>query len=200
MAVNSTMLDLGTTAPDFALPDPDGQVLGLADVAGAHGTLIGFVCNHCPYVRHIAPVLAARVAEWSAAGIGVVGINSNDAERYPDDAPDAMRTQAAAWGWTFPYLVDAEQTMARAYRAACTPDFYLFGPDRRLVYRGRFDAATPKNAEPVTGDVLDAAVRGLVAGEPASGEQVPSIGCGIKWKPGNEPGSTGPKIIQLPQP
>ncbi len=197
MAVNSTMLDLGTTAPDFALPTPDGRVLSLAEVTGATGTLVMFVCNHCPYVRHIAPMLGRRAGEWSAAGIGVVGVNSNDADRYPDDAPAAMRTQAAEWGWAFPYLVDAEQAVARAYRAACTPDFYLFDADRRLVYRGRFDAATPKNTEPVTGDVLDAAVRRMIAGEPVTGEQVPSIGCGIKWRPGNEPDWPGPQIVQL---
>ncbi|CAM2871907.1 thioredoxin family protein [Skermania piniformis] len=197
MAVNSTMLDLGTVAPDFTLPDAAGDVVRSIDMYGVTGTLVAFVCNHCPYVRHIAPVFARRAEEWAAAGIGVVAINSNDADSYPDDAPARMVTQAAEWGWTFPYLVDDDQKVAHAYRAACTPDFYLFDAARRLAYRGRFDAATPKNAEPVTGDALDAAVRQVSAGTSVDVEQIPSIGCGIKWKKGNAPDAGGTGIIRL---
>ncbi|HET9143924.1 thioredoxin family protein [Actinophytocola sp.] len=187
VAVESTMLPLGTPAPPFALPDPTGKVWSLSDVAGERGTLVAFVCNHCPYVRHIAPRLGEVAARWHDAGIGVVGINSNDATSYPDDQPDRMATQAAEWKWTFPYVTDESQSVARAYRAACTPDFFLFDADRALVYRGRFDAARPRSTTPVTGAELDGAVAAVLAGRPVTGDQVPSIGCNIKWKPGNAP-------------
>jgi peroxiredoxin len=182
MAVESTMIPLGTEAPAFTLPDPSGRMHSLDDIVGEHGTLVAFLCNHCPYVQHIATVLGDAADRWVAGGLGVVGINSNDAEAYPDDAPDAMAERADEWGWHFPYLVDAEQTVGRAYTAACTPDFFLFDRDRRLVYRGRFDGARPKNDEPVTGDDLDAAVAALVAGEPVTDDQWPSMGCSIKWR------------------
>jgi peroxiredoxin len=187
VAVESTMLSLGTQAPDFALPDPAGKVWSLDEVAGDRATLVAFVCNHCPYVRHIAGRLGVTAAQWIGAGVGVIGINSNDAATYPDDRPERMATQAAEWTWTFPYVTDADQSVAQAYRAACTPDFFLFDADRRLAYRGRFDAARPSNGVPVTGEELDAAVLAVVAGEALRGEQNPSIGCNIKWKRGNEP-------------
>jgi peroxiredoxin len=182
-----TTLPLGTQAPEFALPDPDGRIWTSAEVAGPLGTLVAFVCNHCPYVKHVAVDLGKAAAGWVDAGVGVVGINSNDAGSYPDDRPERMVEQKAAWGWTFPYLVDAEQTAARDHRAACTPDFFLFDSGGSLVYRGRFDGSTPGNNVPLTGEELDAAVRALVAGEPIGADQRPSVGCSIKWKPGNEP-------------
>lgn len=187
VAVESTMLALGTQAPGFALPDPAGKTWSLEDVAGARGTLVAFVCNHCPYVRHIAVDFGEAAARWSEAGVGVVGINSNNADAYPDEHPDQMVEYADGWNWAFPYLIDRDQSVAHAYRAACTPDFFLFDDSRCLVYRGRFDASTPGNNEPVTGVELDTAVNALLAGDPLSAEQVPSIGCNIKWRPGNEP-------------
>lgn len=187
VSVKSTMLPLDTEAPDFTLPDPAGRNLSLAEAAGARGTLVAFVCNHCPYVKHLAVDFGAAAARWTAAGVVVIGINSNDADAYPNDRPDKMAEQAAEWNWRFPYLVDADQSVAHAYRAACTPDFFLFDADRRLVYRGRFDESTPGNGKPITGAELDAAVAALVAGEPLPDEQVPSIGCNIKWKAGNQP-------------
>lgn len=186
-ATHSTMLELGTPAPDFALPAPSGRVWTLDDVAGQNGTLVAFVCNHCPYVAHLADELGAAAARWYESGIGAVGINSNDVDAYPDERPAKMDEHATAWNWHFPYLIDADQQVARAYRAACTPDFFLFDADRLLVYRGRFDSSTPRNEEPVTGEELTAAVDALLAGRPQAAEQLPSIGCGIKWKPGNEP-------------
>lgn len=176
VAVESTMLPLGTQAPPFALPDPAGRTWSLDDIAGARGTLVSFVCNHCPYVRHIAPRLGAVAARWIKAGIGVVGINSNDATSYPDDRPDRMATQAVEWNWTFPYVTDEDQSVARAYHAACTPDFFLFDADRALVYRGRFDAARPSTSAAVTGDELDAAVQAVRTGAAVPTDQWPSIG------------------------
>lgn len=181
------MLPIGTEAPYFTLPDPSGKNWSLDDVAGPRGTLVAFVCNHCPYVRHIAPVLGEAARRWVAAGVGVVGVNSNDTDAYPDDRPEHMAKQAAEWAWEFPYLTDADQSVAHAYRAACTPDFFLFDADRRLAYRGRFDAARPSNDTPVTGEELDAAVQAVVAGTPVGTDQIPSIGCNIKWRPGNTP-------------
>jgi peroxiredoxin len=187
VTVKSTMLSLGTQAPPFSLPDPAGRHWSLDEVAGERGTLVAFVCNHCPYVRHIARQLGVVAARWMADGIGVIGINSNDTTSYPDDGPEHMAEQAAEWNWTFPYVTDEDQSVALAYRAACTPDFFLFNAARELAYRGRFDAARPRNDEPVTGDELDAAIRSVLAGEPVGGEQLPSMGCNIKWRPGNEP-------------
>jgi peroxiredoxin len=188
MATTGTMtLPLGTPAPAFSLPDATGTVWSLDQIAGPRGTLVAFVCNHCPYVKHVAGELAAAASRWQKAGVGVVGINSNDSEQYPDDRPEVMTEQAQAWGWTFPYLVDADQTAALAYRAACTPDFFLFDNTGSLVYRGRFDGSTPGNNVALTGDELDAAVTALVGGEAISSDQRPSVGCSIKWKPGNEP-------------
>ena len=187
MAVESTMLPLGTKAPPFILPDPTGKSWSLDDVAGERGTLVAFLCNHCPYVRHIAARLGVTAAGWVEAGIGVVGINSNDTTSYPDDRPDRMATQAVEWNWTFPYVTDDDQSVALAYRAACTPDFFLFDAGRSLVYRGRFDSARPRNDTQVTGVELDAAVQAVLAGRPVDDDQWPSMGCNIKWKAGNEP-------------
>ncbi|MBJ8343522.1 thioredoxin family protein [Antrihabitans sp. YC2-6] len=187
VSVKSTMLELGTAAPDFALPDGFGKVWTLDDVAGPHGTLVAFVCNHCPYVRHIAPSFGAFATDWIAAGIGVVAVNSNAASR-DDDSVEKMAGEAQAWGWQFPYVADLDQAVARAHRAACTPDFYLFDSGRRLVYRGRMDDSTPRNGQPITGADLAAAIEALVAGDPVSAHQQASIGCNIKWLPGNEPG------------
>jgi len=191
MAVSSTMMPLGTEAPDFALPDPAGQVHSLADVAGAPGLLVMFICNHCPYVQHIRTVLAERTSEWQARGLAVVGVQSNDWEAYPDDSPERMADEARRVGYTFPYLVDESQDVARAYGAACTPDFFLFDGDRRLVYRGRFDASRPRSDVPVTGDELGAAVDAVLAGAAVPGDQLPSMGCSIKWRPGRDPSSQG---------
>lgn len=188
VATKSTMLALGTPAPDFALPAPSGKVWTLDEIAGENGTLVAFVCNHCPYVRHIADELGAAAARWHESGIGTIAVNSNDAEAYPDEQPHRMDEQATFWNWHFPYVIDADQQVAHAYHAACTPDFFLFDSERLLVYRGRFDGATPGNDVPVTGDELTAAIDALLAGRPMPEDQVPSIGCNIKWKPGNEPG------------
>lgn len=188
VAVNSTMLALGTQAPSFSLPDPSGTEHSLDELAaGAPAVLVMFLSNHCPYVKHIADTLARRTSEWIDRGVAVVGIMSNDVDAYPDDHPDRMADEVRARGYRFPYLVDASQEVARAYRAACTPDFFLFDRDRRLVYRGQFDDARPKNDVPVTGDDLAAAVEAVLAGEPAPETQHPSMGCNIKWRPGNEP-------------
>lgn len=187
VAVSSTMLPLGTPAPDFALSDPSGEVVALADLVGARALVVAFLSNHCPYVRHVAERLGAVAEELTSQGAAVVGVMSNDTDAHPDDAPDRMATAAQAWGWRFPYLVDADQSVARAYRAACTPDFFVFDGGQRLVYRGRFDSSRPANDEPVTGADLLAAVRAVLDGSPVPTEQLPSMGCNIKWRPGNEP-------------
>ncbi len=181
-------LALGSTAPEFELPDPSGRVFTLDDVRGPRGLLVMFVCNHCPFVVHLAPALAGFARELEGQGIGVVAINSNDADNYPADAPERMLEFAARHDWSFPYLVDSSQEVAHAYVAACTPDFYLFGGALGLFYCGQFDASRPRNSEPVTGADLRAAVAALLAGEAAPEPQRPSTGCNIKWKPGKEPG------------
>jgi len=187
MAVNSTMLPLGTEAPDFALPDPAGTVWTLRDFDGASALLVVFLCNHCPYVKHLGRELGLLTQRFIARGVGVVGINSNDADAYPEDAPEHMVVEARRLGYDFPYLVDADQVAARAYRAACTPDFFLFDGERHLAYRGQFDDSRPGSDVGVTGRDLKAAVDAVLAGEPVAEPQRPSIGCSIKWKPGNEP-------------
>jgi peroxiredoxin len=188
VAVPSTMLPLGTSAPDFALPDPEGRIHRLADADGAPATVVLFLCNHCPYVKHIGRELALVTQRLLAKGVAVFGISSNDVEAYPDDAPDKMAEAARAYGFDFPYLYDESQEVAKAYRAACTPDLFVFDADHRLAYRGQFDSSRPRNDEPVTGADLRAAVDAVLAGTPVPEPQIPSIGCGIKWKPGNEPG------------
>ncbi len=183
----STMLPLGTEAPDFRLPDPHGKVVARDDFADAPGLLVAFWCNHCPYVEHLRDGFAAFAREYAARGLAIVAINSNDARAVPDDAPPRMAEESARAGYVFPYLVDESQAVAKAYRAACTPDFFLFDGDRRLVYRGQFDASRPGNDVPVTGRDLRAAADALSSGRPVPEEQRASIGCNIKWKPGGAP-------------
>lgn len=184
----SRMLELGAPAPAFSLPDVvSGRTVGLEDFAASPALLVAFICNHCPYVKHIRAAFAAFAREAQARGLAVVAISANDAARYPDDAPQAMATEAKAAGFTFPYLHDESQAVAKAFGAACTPEFFLFDRARQLVYRGRFDASRPGAATPVTGDDLRAAVDALLAGKPAPAEQHASVGCSIKWKPGNAP-------------
>jgi peroxiredoxin len=175
--------ELGSPAPPFSLPDADGRLVSLDDLSSAHALLVVFWCNHCPYVMHIKQAFAAFVREYQTKGLAVVAINANDAERYPHDAPDAMKRDIEQFGYTFDYLVDSSQDVARAYGAACTPDFFLFGRDRRLAYHGQFDGARPRNTVPVTGEDLRRAVDAVLAGAPVPEEQVPSIGCSIKWRP-----------------
>lgn len=186
-AIESRMLPLGTEAPAFALPDPDGNVHGLDDARDARAYLVMFICNHCPFVKHVAPELARVGEDYGDRGVAIFAVNSNDFERYPDDAPDRMRREAKKRGYRFPYLVDADQEVAKAYLAACTPDFFLFDRERRLVYRGQLDNSRPSNGVPVTGADLRAAIDAVLQGTPVNEKQVPSIGCGIKWRPGNEP-------------
>ncbi|MBW3561915.1 MAG: thioredoxin family protein [Actinobacteria bacterium] len=186
MAATSTMLPLGTPAPDLDLPDLDGHTIGREDLDG-DALLVMFLCNHCPYVRHIEGELGELVADYQARGLDAVAVCSNDPEQYPDDDRDGLREQVRRAGFTFPYLIDEEQQVGRAYRAACTPDFFLFDGEHRLVWRGRMDASTPGNDVPVTGEELRAALDAVLAGEPAPEEQHPSMGCSIKWKPGTQP-------------
>jgi peroxiredoxin len=179
----STMVDLGTEAPDFSLPEPkSGHKWSYSDVRGQRGTLVVFLCNHCPYVKHIADELAEVASEYQMKGIGFVGISSNDADSYPADRPEEMVKEADRRGYEFPYLYDESQQVARAYSAACTPDFFLFNANDRLVYRGQFDAARPGNDEPIDGSDLREAMDALIAGKDVDENQVPSVGCNIKWK------------------
>jgi len=183
----STMLELGIPAPDFHLPDFDGRPHALADYAPAPALLVAFICNHCPFVRHLRTEFAAFAREYALKGLAVVAINANDTTAYPEDGPDAMREESRALGYTFEYLIDADQAVAKAYRAACTPDFFLFDAQRRLVYRGQFDGSRPGGGQPVTGADLRAAADAVLSGRPAPPDQRPSVGCNIKWRPGNAP-------------
>lgn len=178
----STMLELGTPAPDFSLPNVDGTDVSLADFAEKKGLLVIFMCNHCPFVIHLREHLASFAKEYQEKGLGVVGISSNDVETHPDDSPEKMKEEAAAQGYTFPYLYDETQAVAKAYKAACTPDFFLFDKEMKLAYRGQFDDSRPGNDKPITGADLRAAADKVVAGEPVPEAQTPSIGCNIKWK------------------
>jgi peroxiredoxin len=188
MAKESTMLALGTPAPDFSLPDvTSGRTISLATFAGQPALLVMFLCRHCPYVKHVQAELARLGRDYTPKRVGIVALGANDAERYPDDAPDSLREQAEEVGFSFPYCFDATQATALAYSAACTPDFFLFGPDRRLVYRGQLDDSRPGNGRPVTGRDLRAALDAVLADRAVDPAQRPSAGCGIKWKPGNEP-------------
>ena len=184
---SSCILPLRSPAPDFALPDLLGEVQTLADVRGPRGVIIAFLCNHCPFVLHLARELGVFAATCEAKGLGFVGINANDVSRYPADRPEKMREMAAAHGWTFPYLYDETQATAQAYCAACTPDFYVFDADLRLAYCGQFDDSRPSNGRPVTGESLRLAAEAVLKGEAPSAGQRPSSGCNIKWKQGNEP-------------
>lgn len=183
----STMVELGTLAPDFSLPDTTGKQVSLSDFQGSPALLVVFMCNHCPYVKHIREEFAAFAREYQAKGLSVVGINANDVANYPDDSPEKMAEEVQTVGYTFPYLYDESQAVAKAYQAACTPDFFLFDRERRLVYRGQFDDSRPRNDLPTTGKDLRAAVDAVLAGKAPSPEQTASLGCNIKWKPGNEP-------------
>jgi peroxiredoxin len=178
---------LGTEAPDFHLPATDGRLVSLADFEGAPALLVVFLSNHCPFVKHLRRQLADFVRGYQPRGLAAVGINANDVDRYPADSPEAMVREVAQVGYTFPYVFDESQEVAKAYGAACTPDFFLYDGERRLAYRGQFDGSRPGNGMPVTGDDLRAAVEAVLAGDRPNDEQVPSIGCNIKWKPGNEP-------------
>ena len=174
-------------APDFVLPDTDGRNVALGDFADAPGLLVVFMCNHCPFVKHIQEELARSVKRYQAKGLAVVAISSNDVEAFPEDGPEVMAREVEESGYTFPYLFDETQSVAKAYKAACTPDFFLFDHERHLVYRGQFDGSRPGNDVPVTGADLGAAVDALAEARTISPDQRPSIGCNIKWKAGNEP-------------
>jgi peroxiredoxin len=186
VAVNSTMLPLGTAAPDFTLPDTSGKPVSLSDFKGKP-LLVAFICNHCPYVKHLRAGLAQLGRDYQSKGAAMAGVNSNDVANYPDDSPEKMKREAKDAGYSFPYLYDESQSMAKAYRAACTPDFFLFDRDHHLVYRGQFDDSRPGNGIPVTGRDLRAALDAVLAGKPVATTQKPSIGCNIKWKAGGEP-------------
>ena len=181
------MLPLGTTAPDFKLPDTNGKPVSLADLKDKPALLVLFICNHCPYVKHIRAGLAQLGRDYLPKGVAIVGINSNDVANYPDDSPAKMKEEVKSAGYLFPYLYDETQAAAKAYRAACTPDIYLFDKDRKLVYRGQMDDSRPGNGIPVTGKDLRAALDAALAGKPISPNQKASMGCNIKWKAGNEP-------------
>ncbi len=183
----SRMLPLGTQAPPFALPDTDGKTVSLADFKSSQSLLVMFICNHCPFVKHVRSQLATLGGDYLKKGVAVVAISSNDVAGYPDDSPEMMRKEKKDAGYSFPYLYDESQAVAKAYAAACTPDFFLFDAGRRLVYRGQLDDSRPGNNVPVTGRDLRAALDALLAGKTISADQRPSIGCNIKWKPGNEP-------------
>jgi peroxiredoxin len=183
----STMLPLGTPAPAFRLPDTTGKPVALDDFKAAPALVVIFMCNHCPYVKHLRDGLAQFARDYLPRGVGIVGINANDVQNYPADSPAKMAEEAAAAGYLFPYLFDEAQTVAKAYHAACTPDFYLFDRNQRLVYRGQFDDSRPGNGLPVTGRDLRQALDTVLAGKAVSPNQQPSIGCNIKWKPGQEP-------------
>jgi len=186
-ATASTMLPLGTPAPDFHLPDSTGWRVSRDDFAGSPALLVMFLCNHCPYVQHVAGEIVRVAVEYQARGVAVVAVSSNDVVQYPDDSPARMTEAATAMGFTFPYLYDETQGVAKAYHAACTPDFFLFDADGRLVYRGQLDGARPGNGVPVSGHDLRAALDAVLADKPVPETQLPSLGCNIKWKPGNEP-------------
>jgi peroxiredoxin len=181
--VASTTLPLGTKAPHFRLPDPHGTLISSDEFAGAPALLVVFLCNHCPYVKHVQSSFAALAKEYQARSAGIVGISSNDVVAFPEDRPEKMAEEIVLAGYTFPYLYDESQDVARAYRAVCTPDFFLFDLEQRLVYRGQYDGSRPKNNIPVTGVDLRAALDAVLEGRPVASDQSPSVGCSIKWKP-----------------
>lgn len=184
-------LSPGSVAPDFTLPDPSGRAVSLQQARGERGTLVVFACNHCPFVVHLADAVGRAADEWRGQGVNTVVISSNDVDNYPQDSPDNMAAFADSHGWSMPYLYDESQQVAKDYGAACTPDFFLFDGDLKLVYAGQFDDSRPRNGRPVTGDSLRAAVDALLAGEGPVQPQLPSTGCNIKWKPGNAPAYFG---------
>lgn len=186
-ATPSTMLPLGTRAPIFILPDTQGKQVRLDQFAGAPALLVMFICNHCPFVKHLRSALAQLGRDYQPKGVAIVAISSNDADAYPADNPAKMVEEQRDAGYTFPYLYDETQEIAKSYQAACTPDFYLFDKNQQLVYRGQFDDSRPSNGLPVTGKDLRAAIDAVLAGQHVATEQRPSIGCNIKWRSGNEP-------------
>ena len=181
------MLRPGASAPDFSLPDPEGNLVSRGAAAGPNGLVVVFACNHCPFVIHLADALGALAAGIAAQGVGTVAINPNDIARYPQDGPDAMRAFAAEHGWRFPYLIDETQSAAKAFGAACTPDFFLLDAAGRVFYTGQFDDSRPRGGLRAHGGDLEEAVRRMLAGEGPLERPYPSSGCNIKWKPGNEP-------------
>jgi len=189
MAVESTQdMPLGSAAPDFALPDTvSGRTIRLPDYAASPALLVTFICNHCPYVIHVRPSFVQFAREYQPRGLAVVAISANDPQTHPQDSPEQMTLEAKKSGFSFPYLFDQTQQTAKAYRAVCTPEFYLFDSERRLAYRGRFDASRPNSQVPVTGAELRAAADAVLAGRPVPPDQKPSVGCSIKWRPGNAP-------------
>jgi len=185
---SSMMLPLGTAAPDFSLSDPTtGEMVSLADFEAKKALLVTFICNHCPFVKHVADSFAEFVTEYQSKGVGVVAIMSNDVANHPDDGPDKMAQEKIARRYSFPYLYDETQEAAKSFRAACTPDYFIFDAEQKLVYRGQMDDSRPDNGIPVSGQDLRASLDALIDGRPVPVEQIPSIGCNIKWKPGNEP-------------
>jgi len=187
----SQMLALGTEAPQFTLPDTDGVQHSLDGSENVDAYMVMFICNHCPFVQHVAAELARVGNDYGSRKVAIYAINSNDASSYPGDNAEAMKLEIANRGYTFPYLIDAEQSVAKSYLAACTPDLYVFDADRKLVYRGQLDGSRPSNGIPVTGSDLRAALDAVLAGTAVAEVQIPSIGCSIKWKPGNNPASFG---------
>lgn len=188
----STMLPLGTPAPAFSLPEPaTGKIIALADFHAAPALLVIFMCNHCPFVKHIRQGLIDFARDYQPRKLAMIAISANDSANYPGDSPAQMAEETKAFGYSFPYLYDETQATAKAYRAACTPDFFLFDSARQLVYRGQFDDSRPGNQMPVTGVDLRAAADAVLAGQPVGSEQKPSIGCNIKWKAGNAPDYSG---------
>ena len=183
----STMLDLGTPLPSFSLPDFNGRVVSDADFKGSQALLVAFICKHCPFVRHIRSEFARFAKEYEARGLKVVAIMSNSIEEFPEDGPEGMKQETEEAGYVFPYLFDKDQNVAKLFKAACTPDLFLFDSNRRLAYRGQFDGSRPKNNVPVNGADLRAAADAVLAGKAPSETQRPSMGCNIKWYPGNEP-------------
>jgi peroxiredoxin len=183
------MLELGTKAPNFSLPEPaTGNTVSLSDFEGAKALLVIFMCNHCPYVIHLNKPLAAMIKEYESKGLKAVAINANDVANYPDDSPEKMIDEVNNMGYSFPYLYDETQAVAKTYKAACTPDFFLFDANQQLAYRGQFDDSRPKSDKPLTGDDMRFAIESILACNPIpENEQKPSMGCNIKWKTGNEP-------------
>ncbi len=182
--LQSRMIELGTPAPPFALPDPAGRIHALEDFVASPALLVAFICNHCPYVKHVFDGFTRFARDYGPRGLAIVAISSNDVGAYPEDAPSMMAIVAAKHGFTFPYLFDESQAVALAYGAVCTPDLFLFDKARRLAYRGQFDDSRPNSGIPVTGASLRAATAAVLAGSPVPVEQLPSVGCSIKWKPG----------------
>jgi thiol-disulfide isomerase/thioredoxin len=183
----SSMPDLGSPMPAFELPNIAGQLISPANFVGSKALLVVFWCNHCPYVQHLRDGFIAFARDYQINGLAIVAICANDVTTHPDDSPELMKIESELHGYCYPYLYDETQQVARAFEAACTPDFFLYDEQRRLVYRGQFDSSRPGNNTPVTGSDLRRAVDALISNQPVSDEQIPSIGCNIKWKPGNEP-------------